>query len=209
MGLFGVRLMPREEDYVASLSDLTTNLGEAARTLVEMFGDEVGEAAHYSEHLKTIEHACDEITHRVSTSLQRSFITGIDREDIYALVTTLDDIVDLIEALGSAVVRYGVPEYTPFMRLFAGVIQQMAEVLDRLVPAIERPRDITTYLTKIRPLEREGDDIYRDATADLFGGSFPIVTVIMMREIYDNLENTIDRCQHVGDLVERIAIKNM
>ena len=209
MGLFVIGLMPREEDYIASLSDMTTRLTEGARALVEMFGDEIGEAPKYSEHIKTIEHACDEITHQVSTSLQRSFITGIDREDIYALITTLDDIVDLIEALASAVVRYGVQEYTPYMRLFAGVIQQMAEVLDRLVPAIERPRDIKDHLTKIRPLEREGDDIYREATANLFSGAFPVPTVIMMKEIYDNLENTIDRCQHVGVLVERIMIKNM
>src|SRR5882724_948101 len=209
MGLFGIGLMPREEDYIASLSDMTTRLTEGARALVEMFGDEIGEAPKYSEHIRTIEHACDEITHQVSTSLQRSFITGIDREDIYALITTLDDIVDLIEALASAVVRYGVLEYTPYMRLFAGVIQQMAEVLDRLVPAIERLRDIKNPLLKLRDLEREGDDIYREATASLFSGAFTVPTVIMMKEIYDNLENTIDRCQHVGVLVERIVIKNM
>ena len=83
------------------------------------------------------------------------------------------------------------------------------EVLDRLVPAIERPRDIKDHVTKIRPLEREGDEIYREATASLFNGGLPVPTVIMLKEIYDNLENTIDRCQHVGDLVERIAIKNM
>jgi hypothetical protein len=209
MGLFGVRFMPREEDYVASLSGMTTNLAEAARSLVEMFGDEIGEAHHYAEHIKTLEHACDEITHNVSTSLQRSFITGIDREDIYALITTLDDVVDLIEALAAAVVTYGVQEYTPYMRRFAGVIQQMGEVLDRLVPAIERPRDIKNHAVKIRPLEREGDEIYREATASLFNGGLPVPAVIMLKEIYDNLENTIDRCQHVSDLVERIAIKNM
>lgn len=209
MGLFGIGLMPREEDYVASLSDMTTRLTEGARALVEMFGDEIGEADKYSEHIKTIEHACDEITHQVSTSLQRSFITGIDREDIYALITTLDDIVDLIEALASAVVRYGVQEYTPFMRLFAGVIQQMAEALDRLVPAIERLRDVKNPLLKLRDLEREGDDLYRESVANLFNGSFDVQTVIVMKEIYDNLENTIDRCQHVGNLVERIVIKNM
>lgn len=209
MGLFGIGLMPREEDYIASLSDMTTRLTEGARSLVEMFGDEIGEAPKYSEHIKTIEHACDEITHQVSTSLQRSFITGIDREDIYALITTLDDIVDLIEALASAVVRYGVQEYTPYMRLFAGVIQQMAEALDRLVPAIERLRDVKNPLLKLRDLEREGDDLYRESVANLFNGSFGVHTVIIMKEIYDNLENTIDRCLHVGNLVERIVIKNM
>src|SRR5213078_1874845 len=115
--------------------------------------------------------------------------TAIDREDIYALSTTLDDVVDLIEALASAVVRYGVQEYTPYMRLFAGVIQQMAEELDRLVPAIERLRDGKEHSVKLRDLEREGDDIYREAIVDLFSGHFPVATVIVLKEIYDNLEN--------------------
>jgi uncharacterized protein Yka (UPF0111/DUF47 family) len=94
------------------------------------------------------------------------------------------------------------------MRLFAGVIQQMAQELDVLVPAVDRPRDIKDHLVKIHQLEREGDEIYREATAYLFSGSFDVQTVIMMKDIYDDLENTVDRCEHVGDLVERIVIKN-
>ena len=209
MGLFGIGLMPREEDYQSSMGDMTTLLAESAQSLGEMFGDAIGEGARYAAHIKTIELACDEITHKVSTSLSRSFITAIDREDIHALATTLDDVVDLIEALASAVVRYGVQEYTPYMRLFAGVIQQMAQELDLLVPVIDRPRTITNHLTKIRQLEREGDEIYREATVHLFSGAFDVQSVIVLKDIYDDLENTVDRCQHVGDLVERIVIKNM
>src|SRR5215510_615727 len=127
MPLFGIGLMPVEEDYFSSLGEMTMLAKEAAVTLVEMFGDEVGEGERYATHIKSIERGCDEITHSISTRLSRSFITAIDREDIHALSTTLDDVVDLIEALASAVVRYGVREYTQYMRLSAGVIQQMAE----------------------------------------------------------------------------------
>lgn len=208
MGLFGIGLMPREEDYLSSLGAMTTMLTESARSLGEMFGDEVEEGVRYANHIKTIERACDEITHQVSTSLSRSFITAIDREDIHALTTTLDDVIDFIEALASAVVRYGVQEYTPYMRLFAGVIQQMTQELDQLVPAVDRPRDIKNHLLKIHQLEREGDEIYRQATEHLFSGAFSVQSVIIMKDIYDDLENTVDRCQHVGDLVERIVIKN-
>jgi uncharacterized protein Yka (UPF0111/DUF47 family) len=95
------------------------------------------------------------------------------------------------------------------MRLFAGVIQQMAEALDRLVPAIERLTDVKNPRLKLRDLEREGDDLYRESIGNLFNGGFDVKTVIIMKEIYDNLENTIDRCQHVGSLVERIVIKNV
>ena len=201
--------MPVEEDYLSSLGEMTTLATEAAVVLVEMFGDEIGEGERYAAHLKTIEHACDEITHNISTRLSRSFITAIDREDIYALSTTLDDVVDLIEALANAVVRYGVQEYTSYMRSFAGVIQQMTEELNLLVPTIDRPRDINHHLQKLRQLERDGDEIYRAATVDLFRGAFEVQTVIILKDLYEDLENTIDRCQHVGDSVERIMIKNM
>jgi uncharacterized protein Yka (UPF0111/DUF47 family) len=200
--------MPAEEDYLASLGQMTTFVGQAAHALAEMFGDELSEGERYAAHIKTIEHACDEITHNISTRLSRSFITAIDREDIHALTTALDDIVDFIEGLASAVVMYGVQEYTPFTRLFAGLIQQMSLELDLLVPSLDRPKDIRTRLLKLHELEREGDEIYREAMGDLFRGKFDVRTVIVWKELYENLEATVDRCQHVGDLVERIVIKN-
>ena len=208
MGLFGIGLMPKEEDYFSSLGQMTTLLGEAARTLVEMFDDDAAEGQGYAAHIKTIEHACDEITHSVSTRLSRSFITSIDREDIHALSQTLDDVVDFIEGLAGAVVMYGVQEYTPYMRLFAGVIQKMATEIDVLVPIIERTRDIKPHLLKLHELEKEGDEIYREAMGNLFRGTFSAPEVIIWKDLYEALEATIDRCEHVGDVAERIVIKN-
>lgn len=208
MRLFGIGIMPAEEDYLASLGQMTTMVGESARSLVEMFGDECGEGERYAGHIKTIEHACDEITHNISTRLSRSFITAIDREDIHALATALDDVVDFIDALASAVVMYGVQEYTPFMRMFAGVIQQMSVELDLLVPTVERPKELNTRLLKLHELEREGDEIYREAMRDLFRGGTDVHSVIFLKDLYENLEATVDRCQHVGDVCERIVIKN-
>lgn len=208
MRLFGIGIMPAEEDYLAALGQMTTFVGEAAHALAEMFGDDYAEAQRYAAHIKTIEHACDEITHNISTRLSRSFITAIDREDIHALTTALDDVVDFIEGLASAVVMYGVQEYTPFMRMFAGVIQQMSLELDLLVPALDRPKDIQTRLLKLHELEREGDEIYREAMADLFRGKSDVHEVIVLKDFYETLEATVDRCEYVGDLVERIVIKN-
>jgi uncharacterized protein len=157
---------------------------------------------------KRLEHACDEITHNISTRLSRSFITAIDREDIHALATALDDVVDFIDALASAVVMYDVQEYTRFMRLFAGVIQQMSLELDLLVPNIDRQKELSLHLLKLHELEREGDEIYREAMHDLFSGKTDVRTVIFLKDLYEDLEATVDRCQHVGDVFERIVIKN-
>jgi uncharacterized protein Yka (UPF0111/DUF47 family) len=200
--------MPVEEDYLSLLGQMTRLAGEAARVLVEMFGDETGEGERYAAHIKTIEHACDEITHNISTRLSRSFITAIDREDIHALSTALDDVVDFIEAIASAVVMYGIQEYTPFMRMFAGVIQQMSVELDLFVPTLDRVKDLRTHLLKLHEMEREGDEIYREAIADLFKGTPDVHALIILKDVYEDLEATVDRCQHVGDLVERIVIKN-
>jgi uncharacterized protein len=208
LSLFGIGLMPAEEDYHSSLGRMTTLIGEAAQALAEMFADGVEESERYAKHIKTIELSCDEITHDVSTRLRRSFITAIDREDIHALLTALDDVVDLIEALASAVIMYGIQEYTPHMRLFAGVIQQMAPRLDAIVPTIDRARDIKTILAEIHELEREGDEIYREAMADLFRGNPDPRRVIVLKDLYEDLEAAIDRCQNIGNLVEQIVIKN-
>ena len=200
--------MPAAEDYLSSLGQMTTLIREAADTLAAMFGDKCSEGERYAAHIKTIEHACDEISHKISTQLSRSFITAIDREDIHALTTALDDVVDFIDALASAVVMYGVQEHTPFTQLFAGVIQQMSLELDLLVPAIDRPKDISKRLLRLHELEKEGDEIYRKAVGDLFRGTMDVQAIIVWKDLYENLEATIDRSQHVGDLVERIVIKN-
>jgi uncharacterized protein Yka (UPF0111/DUF47 family) len=103
---------------------------------------------------------------------------------------------------------YGVQEYTSFMRMFAGVIQQMSLELDLLVPTLDRPKELNMRLLKLQELEREGDEIYRAAMADLFRGNTDVHAVIFLKDLYENLEATVDRCQHVGDVVERIVIKN-
>jgi uncharacterized protein len=208
LGLFGIGLMPAEEDYVSSLGQMTTLIGDAAVSLSEMFADENGEQRRYAAHIKTIERACDEITHSVSTRLSRSFITAIDREDIHAVTTALDDVIDLIEALASAVIMYDIQEYTPHMRRSAAIIQQLAQHMHVVVLMVERPKDLNAQLSDIHQLEREGDEIYHHAMRELFRGERDPQDIIIMKDIYENLEAAIDCCQHVGDLVERIVIKN-
>jgi len=209
MAIFGIGLMPAEEDYLASLGQMTTLIGEAAQSLVEMFADENGERDRYAAHIKNIERACDDITHNISTRLSRSFITAIDREDIHALTTNLDDVIDLIEALAKSVIMYDIREYTPHMRHSAGLIQQLAAEIHIVVPMVDHPKgDLKSHILEIHRIEREGDEVYYEAMRELFRGKRDAQSIIIAKELYENLEEAIDRCQHVGDLVERIVIKN-
>jgi uncharacterized protein len=200
--------MPTEEDYLSSLGQMTTLIGDAAQSLGEMLADKEGERDRYAAHIKTIEHACDEITHSVSTRLSRSFITAIDREDIHALTTALDDVIDLIEALASAMVMYDIQEYTSHMKRSAALIEKLAGRIHVVVSMVDRPRDLNKHLMAIHELEREGDEIYYQAMRELFRSEQDPQNIIISKDLYENLEAAIDCCQHVGDLVERIVIKN-
>lgn len=208
MAVIGVKMFRTEEDYIHSLGRMSTLLGEAAQCLVEMFAAGISEKDRYASRLKEIGQGCDELTHSVTVRLSRSFITAIDREDIHALVTALDDVVNRIEALAGAVIMYDTQEYTSHMRALAELIHRTAKEINVVVPTVDRPRNTEPHLQEIHRLEREGDAIYHEAIGKLFRENRDPQTLMSHKDLYENLEATLDRCQNIGDLVERIAIKN-
>src|SRR5919199_1928380 len=118
-------LLPKEEQYFALFSQMTQYITDAARALAEMLNDKEGDHNEHLKRIKAIEHECDDLTHAISTRLNKSFITPFDREDIYTLSGALDDIVDLIDDAARAMVMYHVQESTTYARSFADVIQRM------------------------------------------------------------------------------------
>jgi predicted phosphate transport protein (TIGR00153 family) len=186
MGL--INLLPKEEQYFDLFIQMTVYISEAARTLSEMLSDKDADYKEYSQRIKGLEHACDELTHSVSTRLNKSFITPFDREDIYMMSSSLDDIVDLIDDAARAIVIFDVQEITPYARQMAGVIQKMAVELQAIVAILPRPKNITPRLVEIHRLENEGDDIYHAAIAELFHDSPDPLTVLKWKEIYEKLE---------------------
>src|ERR1043166_10025740 len=132
-------LIPREEQYFSLFRQMTSYIYDAASRLVEMLADKDGGYAEHLKHIKSIEHACDELTHSISTKLNSSFITPFDREDIYMLSGALDDIVDLIDDAARVMVMYDVHESTTHARNFARVIERMAVDLDDVVSMSSKP----------------------------------------------------------------------
>jgi predicted phosphate transport protein (TIGR00153 family) len=206
MALFN--FLPKEEQYFALFSQMTSYIYDAARALVEMLNDKSGDYTEHSKRIKNIEHACDELTHTVVTRLNKSFITPFDREDIYMLSGALDDIVDLIDDAARAMVMFGVHESTQHARRFADVIQRMSVQLHEIVSMLEKPNGITPRLVELHRLENEGDEIYHTAIAELFHDSQDALTVIKWKEIYEKLEAAVDRCENVANIIESVIIKN-
>jgi uncharacterized protein len=200
--------LPREEQYFALFSRMTSYIYDASRALVEMVNDRGGNYEEHARRIKAIEHECDELTHTVSTRLNKSFITPFDREDIYLMSSALDDIVDLIDDSALTMVMYGVRETTVHARNLADVIQRMAVELHEIVKTLERPNGITPRLVELHRLENEGDDIYHKAIAELFQNATDPLIVIKWKDIYEKLESAIDRCENVANIIESVIIKH-
>jgi uncharacterized protein len=206
MALFN--FLPKEEQYFSLFTRMTSYIYDAARALVEMLADKSGDYVEHVKRIKTIEHACDDLTHSVSMQLNKSFITPFDREDIYMLSGALDDIVDLIDDAARAMMMYDVHESTVHARRLADVLLRMAVQLHEIVSLLARPDGITTRIVEIHRLENEGDDIFHAAIGELFRHVSDPLMVIKWKEIYEKLEAAVDRCEHVANIVESVIIKN-
>jgi predicted phosphate transport protein (TIGR00153 family) len=202
------RLLPREEQYFTLFAQMTSYINDAARTLVEMLSHHDGDYQEFVQRIKSIEHACDDLTHNVSTRLNQSFITPFDREDIYMMSKALDDVVDLIDGAARAVVMYDIHEVTEPAKQLAGVIQRMALQLNEVVSILQKPKGVTERLIELHRLENEGDDIYHRAVAALFHDRGDPLEVLKWKDVYEKLEAAIDRCENVANIIEGVIIKH-
>jgi predicted phosphate transport protein (TIGR00153 family) len=202
------KLLPREEQYFSLFAQMTSYINDAATTLVEMLAHQNGDYQVYVQRIKGIEHACDDLTHTVSTRLNQSFITPFDREDIYMMSKALDDIVDLIDGAARAVVMYDIHESTEPAKQLASVIQRMALQLHEVVRILQKPKGVTERLVELHRLEHEGDDIYQRAVGGLFHDTLDPLTVIKWKDVYEKLEAAIDRCENVANIIEGVIIKH-
>ena len=206
MGL--LNFLPKEEQYFDLFLQMTLYICDAARELKGMLADKNHNYQEYSQRIKGLEHACDELTHTISTKLNKSFITPFDREDIYMMSSALDDIVDLIDDAARAIIDFDVHEIKPHAREFAGVIEKMAEQLREIVSILRKPKNVTQRLVEIHRLENEGDDIYHAAIRELFHQEHDPLTVLKWKEIYEKLEAAVDRCENVANIIESVIIKH-
>ena len=202
------KLLPREEQYFTLFAQMTSYINDAAKTLVEMLSQHDGDYQEYVQRIKSIEHACDDLTHSVATRLNQSFITPFDREDIYMMSKALDDVVDLIDGAARAVVMYDIHETTEAAKQLAGIIQRMAVQLNEIVSVLQKPKGVTERLVELHRLENEGDDVYQRAVGALFHENRDPLEVIKWKDVYEKLEDTIDRSENVANIIEGVIIKH-
>lgn len=205
-----MRLLPRDERFFELFTAVTTLTLNAARQLREMLEAEPGQRAHLIDQIKRAEHEADELTMEVVTRLHRSFITPLDREDIHLLASHLDDIIDIIDGTARRAAIFQIGTSPRGVTLMAGVIERaMAELLTAVKELESGRRDrLSPSCQAVKKLEEEGDAVYHEWLARLFDDSEDALTILKWKEIYDNLERTLDQIEDAANILQSISIKN-
>jgi uncharacterized protein len=199
-------LVPKDHDYFRLFAEQAANLDAAAQLLVKFMndGDRQSIAAAILEH----EHVGDKIVHDIVRRLNKSFITPIDREDIYDLVATADEVLDSIEEATGKILIYRIDAITTFARRQADVIAKATPILHECMDNLEKPKGLDERVIAINSLENDGDRIEREALASLFEGDTKCTDIIKWKDIYETLESAIDECEHVANVIESIVLKH-
>jgi predicted phosphate transport protein (TIGR00153 family) len=202
------RLLPREDEYFTFFSQMTGKIQEASNGLLLMMQDKPESFEAHVKYIKDVEHECDELTHKVTTKLNKSFITPFDREDIFALVVALDDVCDYIDAGARAILMYDIKEISNHAVHLAKVIQSLSIEINSAVSMLAKPDGMTQHIVEIHRLENEADDVYFRAIGELFQNQTDPMTLIRWKELYEILENATDHCERVANIVESIILKH-
>jgi uncharacterized protein Yka (UPF0111/DUF47 family) len=201
------RLIPRDQEFFTLFDQLATHLVNASRLLRELF-DNPARLEQQIRAIKEVEHKADQLTHQINTRIDQSFITPIDREDIHAFSTRLDDVIDLLDGTARRAGTFNLGEVRPPARQLCKLLTEATEHLQRGVTGIKRPKEVNACAIEVKRIEEEGDAVYHQAVGDLFKGNPNPLDVIKWKEIYDRLEHSIDSCMAVVHALQSISIKN-
>ena len=203
-----MRLIPKDEGFFELFDALAERVTLSAALLHELFTDPT-RLDHFAGQIKELEHQADEVTHEVVVRLDRSFVTPLDREDIYALATTLDNVVDLVDGTARRAQMFHIGDCRkPAIQLTA-VLVRASELIRRAVHNVRDPQQVARISREIKKLEQEGDVLYFSAVGALFAGTpQDALEVVKWKELYDNIEYAIDESEDVLNVLESISIKN-
>jgi predicted phosphate transport protein (TIGR00153 family) len=201
------RLIPRDEGFFDLFNELAKRLVTSSALLRDLFGSP-SRLYELAAAIKEIEHEADHITHDVSKRLDSSFITPLDREDIHSLAQELDNVVDLIDGTARRATMFRIEETREPAKRLCEILSVQVKHLERAVTQIRDPRAVAMATREVKVLEAQGDTIYHDAMGALFAGTPDPLDVMKWKEIYDTIEETLDRCQTVAIVLESISLKN-
>ena len=200
-------IAPRDREFFDLFEEAGGNIERAANLLEEMLR-EYPERNELAREILICEQEGDRITHDIIRRLNQTFVTPIDREDIFAMASALDDVVDYTEEVADYLGLYKIEAPMSQAQELAKVLQQCGRQIAEAMPRLRSFKDISHYTVEINRLENDGDRIVREAIASLFNDGIDPMVVIRWKDIYDRLEEAIDSTERVANMLESIVIKN-
>jgi predicted phosphate transport protein (TIGR00153 family) len=200
-------LAPRDREFFDLFEEAGGNILRAAGLLEEMLRD-FPERSELARDILICEQDGDRITHDIIQRLNQTFVTPIDREDIYALASALDDVVDYTEEVADYLGLYKIEAPMEQAQALAHVLHAAARQISEAMPRLRGFKDISHYTVEINRLENDGDRITREAIASLFDNGIDPMVVIRWKDIFERLEEAIDATERVANILEGVVIKN-
>src|SRR5260370_9324352 len=202
-----MRSTPKDDKYFTMLSEMAARVNHGGSIFAKVFQDYENHVA-YAEQIKQVEVECDDLAAKITGRLNSSFITPIDREDIYLLVTELDDVIDMLTDLARRLDIYDVSAPRPDAGEIAGLLSRATAEISDAFSLLERNKALGDHCDNIRQIENRADSMYNTAVRRLFKEEQNPIEVIKWMSLYEELEDSIDRCKDVAEALEAVLVKN-
>jgi uncharacterized protein len=201
-----LRLRPTDTSFYELFAISAQHIVTGAGLLAEMITDDA-DREQIAKQMREAEHTCDENTHEIVRRVNSSFVTPFDRDDLYALASGLDDVMDDIDEVVDLILLYEVVTLPPEILTQVEIIQRCAEITAEAMPKLRAMTDLDEYWIEINRLENNGDKNYRRTLAKLFSGDYKAIEILKLKDIVTSLEGAIDAFEKVANIVEQIAVK--
>lgn len=204
-------LLPRDDKFLLHFEQAADNLKKAG----DLYGNLAklnsrADLAAVRDEIKRLEHIGDEITHRIFEDLNLSFITPFDREDIYELTKSMDDVLDLIDHVADLLLLYQIDRLEPDVALLLKVASRAIEEIHKSVSLLRQMNydSLREHIVRVHEMENEGDRLYRLFMGKLFAEQTDAIQLLKYNSLYNEMEHTIDKCEDLMNSIEAIMLKN-
>jgi uncharacterized protein len=202
-----LRLTPRDDRFYTMYAAAAKNLVVGARLLGEQISAKLDERPEIAARMRDAEHAGDDVTHEIFSTVNGTFVTPFDREDMYQLAGRLDDVLDHMDAAADLVVLYRPAEIPDEVCQQVHVLMRAADLTADAMARLRTPQELSDYWIEINRLENEADQVYRRLLATLFSGMYEPMEVLKLKDIVEELEAAADAFEQVAHAVQTIAAK--
>lgn len=208
-------LIPREVKFFDMIEEMAAIVHRGARQLEAIFetrGGTLESLAQASAGIHDAEHEADELAHSFLERLNKTFITPLDREDLYHIIVRMDDVLDYVDAVAKRLVTFRIATPTPFATELARIIARSTEEITQAMGLLRDLKQIDRIhdrIARINQFENDGDQVLREALDDLFNGApRDAIEIIKWKDLYEHLEIATDKCEDVANVIETVLVKN-